>query len=79
MGPTPGGTYGLYGVGPAAVTYTRLGGDVKNRWLGCVWAWARLAGVEWVGGDAKKSGHRISAHFPPNKKTVSKVRLKNMQ
>ena len=47
------------GVGSAAATHMHLGGDVKNRWLDCVWAWARLAGVVWVGGDAKKGGHSI--------------------
>lgn len=51
------------GVGSAAATYTHLGGDVKNRWLDCVWAWARLAGVVWVDGDAKKVGHSISRSF----------------
>ena len=51
------------GVGSAAATYTHLGGDVKNRWLDCVWAWARLAGVAWVDGDAKKVGHSISGSF----------------
>ena len=66
------------GVGSAAATYTHLGGDVKNRWLDCVWAWARLAGVVWVDGDAKKVGHSISRSFYKNKKNL-KVRFKNAQ
>ena len=60
------------GVGSAAATYTHLGGDVKNRWLDCVWAWARLAGVVWVDGDAKKVGHSISRSFYKKQKRVEK-------
>ena len=61
------------GVGSAAATYRHLGGDVKNRWLDCVWAWARLAGVVWVDGDAKKVGRSMSGSFYKKKRILKYV------